>query len=88
MEYCACILSHVQLFVTLQGSFVHRILQTRILEWVAISFFTGFPNSGIKPRSLESSAFTGRFFTIESSGNQYSAIAEDKICHLQQHGWT
>ena len=24
----------------------------RILEWVAISFFRGFPDPGIKPRSL------------------------------------
>ena len=35
--------SHVQLYVTVwtaahQGSSVHRILQARILEWVAISF--------------------------------------------------
>ena len=39
---CSRSLSHVQLFVTLwavapPGSSVHRILQTRILEWVAIS---------------------------------------------------
>ena len=40
---CAWVLSHVWLFVTLRtplvlpGSSVHRILQARILEWVAIS---------------------------------------------------
>ena len=39
----ACTLNHVQLFVTPMdcsppGSFVHGILQARILEWVAISF--------------------------------------------------
>ena len=43
---CACMLSHVRLFVTpvdcsLPGSSVHGILQARILEWVAISFSRG-----------------------------------------------
>ena len=33
------------------GSFVHGILQTRILEWVAIPFSWGLPNPGIEPRS-------------------------------------
>ena len=34
------------------GSSVHEILQSRILEWVAIPFSRGFPDSGIKPGSL------------------------------------
>ena len=33
------------------GSSVHRILQARILEWVAILFPGDLPNPGIKPRS-------------------------------------
>ena len=33
-------------------SSVHEILQSRILEWVAIPFSRGFPDSGIKPGSL------------------------------------
>ena len=45
----ACVLSRfsrVQLLATLwpvspHGSFVHKILQARILEWVAISFSRG-----------------------------------------------
>ena len=45
-----CVLSHVRLFVTLwSGSSVHGMLQARILEWVAISFFGGLPNPGIEP---------------------------------------
>ena len=36
---------------SLPGSSVHGILQARILEWVALRFSRGFPNSGIKPRS-------------------------------------
>ena len=30
---------------------VHGVLQARILEWVAISFFRDLPNPGIEPRS-------------------------------------
>ena len=33
------------------GSSVHRLLQARILERVAIPFSRGFPNTGIKPGS-------------------------------------
>ena len=34
------------------GSSVHGIYQARILEWVAISSFRGFPNLGIEPAAL------------------------------------
>ena len=33
------------------GSFVHEIVQARILEWVAIPFSEDLPDPGIKPRS-------------------------------------
>ena len=37
---------------SLPGSSVHGILQARILEWVAISFFPGdLPDPGVEPRS-------------------------------------
>ena len=36
---------------SLAGSSVHVILQTRILEWVAISFFRDLPDAGIEPGS-------------------------------------
>ena len=32
---------------SLPGSSLHGILQARVLEWVAISFFRGLPNPGI-----------------------------------------
>ena len=35
---------------SLPGSFVHEILQSRILEWVAISFSRETSNLGIEPR--------------------------------------
>ena len=48
---------------SLTGSSVHGILQTRILEWVAISSPGDLPNLGIE---LESPALTGGFFTSEA----------------------
>jgi len=36
---------------SLTGSFVHGILQVRILEWVAIPFSRGSPYPGIKSGS-------------------------------------
>ena len=49
---------------SLPGSSLHGILQARILEWVAISFSRGLPNTEIKAASLESPALAGGFFTI------------------------
>ena len=44
-----------------QGSFLHEILQTRILEWVAISFSRG----SSRPRDQTQVSCTGgRFFTV------------------------
>ena len=34
---------------SLPGSSVHGILQTTVLEWVAISFSRGLPDPGIEP---------------------------------------
>ena len=57
-------LSHVRLLdpmnCSLPGSSVHRILQPRILEWVAISFSRGTS----RPRNwIQVSHIAGRFFT-------------------------
>ena len=56
---CVCVcesLSHVQLCNLMNasppGSSVHGILQSRILEWVAIPFSRGLPDPGIKPEPL------------------------------------
>ena len=50
------------------SSSVHRILQARILEWVAISFSRGLPHPGIEPISLASPAQQTDFFTTEPPG--------------------
>ena len=46
------------------GSSVHEILQTRILEWVAIPSPRDLPDSGIEPASP---ALAGRFFTTSTT---------------------
>ena len=46
---------------SLPGSSVHRILQARILEWVAIPFFRGSSQPWDK---TQVSGIAGRFFTI------------------------
>ena len=56
---CVCMHSIAKLCPTLcdpmdcspPGSSLHGILQARILEWVAISFFTGSPSPGMEPTS-------------------------------------
>ena len=48
---------------SLPDSSVHRILQARILEWIAISFSRASSNPGIKSVSLGSPALPGGFFT-------------------------
>ena len=50
------------------ASFVHRISQARILEWVAISFSGDLPGPGIEPASLASPALAGGFFPTVLTG--------------------
>ena len=46
---------------SLPGSSIHRILQARILEWVACLPLGDLPDPGIKPAPLMSPALAGRF---------------------------
>ena len=46
------------------SSSVHGILQTRILEWVAIPFSRNPPDQGIKPTTRASLVLAGRFFFL------------------------
>ena len=66
-----CFFSHVQLFATpwtiTRQAPVHGILQTRILEWVAISFSRDPPDPGIEPASLMSPVLAGGFFTTSTT---------------------
>ena len=55
------------------GSSVHGILQARILEWLPLPTPGDIPSPGIKPTSLVSPAFIGRFFTIEPPGKVHTS---------------
>ena len=73
--------SHVRLFCDCMdcsppGSSVHGILPVRILEWVAMVSFRGFPPPpGIEPTSLMSHALAGKFVGEGSSSPlQYSCL--------------
>ena len=48
------------------ASYVHGILQARILEWVAVPFSRYPPNSGVGSTSLMSLALASRFFTTRT----------------------
>ena len=74
---CACVcvwscLSRVWLFVTpwtiARHGIVHGILQARILKRVAMPSSRGSSQPTTEPRSLESPALPGRFFTTVPSG--------------------
>ena len=47
----SCLTLHDPMACNSPGSFVHAILQARILEWVAVSSSRDVPNPGIKLRS-------------------------------------
>ena len=49
------------------GASVHGVLQTRTLEWVAISFSREFPDPGMEPLSLTAPALVGGFFTTSAT---------------------
>ena len=53
---------------SLPGSSAHGIFQTRILEWLLFPSPGDLPDLEIKPMSLVSPAWAGRFFTTEPPG--------------------
>ena len=48
---------------SLPGSFVHEILQARILKWTSMPSFRGLSDPWIKAMSLGSPALAGGFLT-------------------------
>ena len=96
-----CVLSHfshVQLFATpwnvaLQAPLSMRILQARILEWVALPSSRESSDPGIKPVYLVFPALAGEFFTIEPLGKprrgsvQFSSVTQSclTLCNPMNH---
>ena len=56
------------------GSSVHRILQARILEWVATPSSRGLLDPGIEPTSYMSPALAGELFTTSTTWKAYIHI--------------
>ena len=71
-QLCLTLCDHMD--CNLPGSSVHGILQARILEWVAISYFRG----SSWPRDQTQISYTaGRFFTIwATSSVLFSSVAQ------------
>ena len=61
------------------GSSVYGILQARILEWVAISFYRGLPKWGIEPRSP---ALQADSLSSEPPGQTQLGL---KLLHISSH---
>ena len=60
------------------GSFLHGILQARILEWIAISFSKGSSQTG-KGNPFWSPSLAGGFFTIKTLGT---------LIHMYEVKWS
>ena len=60
---------------SLAGSFIHGIIQARVLEWVALPMEDpppgDLPDPGIKPASLMSPVLAGGFFTTNDAWKVY-----------------
>ena len=62
------------------GSFVHGILQERILKWLPRPPSRDLPDPGLEPVSLISPALAGRFFTTSAIGKPHSQSYSSAIC--------
>ena len=68
---------------SLPGSFVHRIFQARILEWVVISFSRDLPYPGIELMSVTSPALASRFFTTLSQQlGESTVLSQNTSCEM------
>ena len=86
-----CVLSHVQLFETSMGcspsgSSVHGIFQTRILEWVAISYFRGPSQLWTEPTCLASPALQADSLPLSHRGSPSSGLADPRSGFLGSKG--
>ena len=71
---------------SLPGSSVYGIIQTRTVEWVAISSSRESSDPGIEPESLMSAALAGRFFTTSATLEALIAWEEESNT-TNPHNW-
>ena len=56
------------------GSSLHGILQSRIMEWVAMPFSRGYAQPRDRAASLTSPALAGEFFTTNATWEAHSSL--------------
>ena len=64
------------------GSSAHRIFQTRILEWVAISYSRDLPDPGVESTSSSSPALAGRFLTTAHSEEKPGTFSSGPVVRV------
>ena len=67
---------------SLPGSYVHGILQARILEWVAITSSRGSSGTGVEP---ESPTLAGGFFPTATPGKPIPKSTIFKTTQTKSH---
>ena len=81
LSHFSCVRLHNPVDCSLPGSFVHRIFQARILEWVAISSCRGSSRpKDIEPMSLKSPTLVSEFFTTSTTWEAPSGGQGAVIC--------
>ena len=80
-----CLTLYDPLDYSLLGSSVHRILQTRILEWIAIPFSREFSQPRDRTQVCLHSCTAGRFFTSEPLGKPISQVKKNAFLTLFPH---
>ena len=83
-EVCVCVFSHIQLFVIQWAGACQAPLSmgfSRQEYWSGLPFPPpgDLPSPGIKSKSLESPALSGRFFTPEPLGKPKRSLAISKM---------
>ena len=86
VRVCVCVCVCTQLCLTFcdpmdcspPGSSVHGILQSGVLEWVAMPSSRHLPAPGIQPSPLMSPARTGRFFSTSATWEAHNDVSHLK----------
>ena len=90
---CACSVTKAYLTLcnsidcSLPGFSVHGISQSRILEWIAISFSRDLSNPGIKPNQICLVPCIAGFFTPKPPGKPIHIIQFDSVIQLCPALW-
>ena len=73
----SCQTLHDPMDCSLQGSFIHGILQARVLEWIAIAFSMGKTRDLLKKMGDTKGTFHANMGTIKGRNSMDLTEAED-----------